>query len=159
MPYIASFSLSFSKLKSMSSMLADVELRLEEHAMDRLTPPTVCEIQIVLEAEFRKLRRVEGQVRRQTPAFTHQVSLGQSRQERHSNFGTGAIGIIHPEDGYPTIGKSVKELGVEPEILGTRCRDSVNVIRSCLVIPKQILRLPGKKRKASDMIHRLPFQV
>src|SRR3989442_4284496 len=108
----------------MGSVLADVDLRLKKHAMDRFTTTAGRNIQIVLEAEFRELTGVKRNVRRKTPPLPRQVSLSQRGEKRHSGRSPGAVSVVHPKAGHPAVCEPVRQLAVQAIILESRSRDA-----------------------------------
>src|SRR5256712_13382927 len=101
----------------MGSVLADVELRLKKHAMDRFTTTAGRNIQIVLEAEFRELTGVKRDVRRKTPPLPRQVSLSQRVEKRHSGCSPRAVSVVHPKPRHPALCEPIRQLAVQAIIL------------------------------------------
>src|SRR5256712_8536101 len=156
MAYLASFSgLLQHGSNRMGSVLADVEFRLKKHAMDRFTTTAGRNIQIVLEAEFRELTGVKRDVRRKTPSLPHQVSLSQRGEKRHSGRSPGAVSVVHPKAGHPTVDEPIRQLAVQAIILEAGGRKGIDRIPPRPVVPQQILRVPGHKRETLGGIDRL----
>src|SRR6266571_6553526 len=148
-----------SFLECVCAVFAYVQLHLQEDAVYRFAAATGRKIHIVLEAEFRELAGVKREVRRKTPPLPYQIPLRQVHDEWDSLSSAGAVDVVHPKTGDPAIDETVRNLAIEPVILQPRGRNGVDDIGSRLVVPMQVLRLPGYERKALGVVHRLPFHV